>query len=131
MVDRAAAASSTQPELLVQVDLAGETMKSGADPADLPAIFDAAARCVAAQVVGLMVLPPFPEDPEASRPFFRRLRNLRDELAARGAAPGMLRELSMGMSRDLEVAVSEGATLVRIGTAIFGKRHVQPESAHV
>jgi uncharacterized pyridoxal phosphate-containing UPF0001 family protein len=69
-----------------------------------------------------MLLPPLFDDPEEARPYFRRLREIRDELAARGVAPEMLRELSMGMSHDFEVAVEEGATLVRVGTAIFGER---------
>jgi uncharacterized pyridoxal phosphate-containing UPF0001 family protein len=70
-----------------------------------------------------MTLPPFFDDPEQSRPFFRRLRELRDELAARGAfASGSKGELSMGMTNDFEVAIEEGATMVRVGTAIFGER---------
>jgi uncharacterized pyridoxal phosphate-containing UPF0001 family protein len=69
---------------------------------------------------GLMILPPWSEEPEASRPFFRRLRELRDGARSRGLAVGS--ELSMGMSHDLEVAVEEGATLVRVGTALFGER---------
>jgi len=123
-VDKASVASQSRPELLVQVDLAGEATKFGAEPSAVPAIFEAARRCEAARVVGLMILPPFLDDPEAARPFFRQLRDLRDELAASGVPDSMLRELSMGMSRDLEVAVAEGATIVRVGTAIFGTRHV-------
>ncbi len=65
---------------------------------------------------------PFTPDPEDARPYFRRLRDVRDALASRGVPPSMLRELSMGMSHDFEVAVEEGATLVRVGTAIFGQR---------
>jgi uncharacterized pyridoxal phosphate-containing UPF0001 family protein len=71
-----------------------------------------------------MVLPPLAEDPELARPWFRRLRELRDALLAEGADPDMLRELSMGMSHDFDVAVHEGSTVVRVGTAIFGQRHV-------
>lgn len=123
-VDRAADAQGTRPELLIQVDLAGEATKHGATPEALGGIFDAAAACRAARVVGLMVLPPWPEDPEDVRPYFRRLRELRDRLHADGVPADRLRELSMGMSRDLEVAVQEGATMVRIGTALFGPRHV-------
>ena len=121
-VEAAAAAAGRRPELLIQVDLAGEPTKHGA-PADAwLAMFEAASACRAARVVGLMLLPPFFPDPEDARPYFRRLREIRDELATRGVAPGMLRELSMGMSHDFEVAVEEGATLVRVGTAIFGER---------
>jgi hypothetical protein len=121
-VEAAAAEAGRRPELLIQVDLAGEPTKHGA-PADAwLAMFEAASACRAARVVGLMLLPPFFPDPEDARPYFRRLRELRDELGTRGVAPGMLRELSMGMSHDFEVAVEEGATLVRVGTAIFGER---------
>ena len=121
-VDAAAEAAGRRPELLVQVDLAGEATKHGA-PADAwLTLFEAAAECRAARVTGLMLLPPFTPDPEDARPYFRRLRAVRDELAARGVPPAMLRELSMGMSHDFEVAVEEGATIVRVGTAIFGER---------
>jgi PLP dependent protein len=121
-VDAAAEEAGRRPELLVQVDLAGEPTKHGA-PADawLP-LFVAASACRAARVAGLMLLPPFTADPEDARPYFRRLRELREELAGHGVPPDMLRELSMGMSHDFEVAVEEGATLVRVGTAIFGER---------
>ena len=121
-VDAAAEEAGRRPALLVQIDLAGEPTKHGA-PADawLP-LFEAASACRAARVAGLMLLPPFTPDPEDARPYFRRLRDLRDELAGRGVPPGMLRELSMGMSHDFEVAVEEGATLVRVGAAIFGER---------
>lgn len=122
-LDRAAAESGAAPELLIQVDLAGETTKFGAPPAEVPRLFDAAAACRAARVVGLMTLPPVPDTPEDSRPWFQRLRALRDEWLAAGVPVEMLRELSMGMSGDFEVAISEGATIVRVGTAIFGSRH--------
>jgi uncharacterized pyridoxal phosphate-containing UPF0001 family protein len=69
-----------------------------------------------------MLLPPFTPDPEDARPYFRRLRAVREALAGRGVPPEMLRELSMGMSHDFEVAVEEGATIIRVGTAIFGER---------
>ena len=121
-VDDAAAEGGHTPELFVQVDLAGEPTKHGATAESLLSIFEAAGRCRAAQVAGLMVLPPFTPDPEDARPYFRRLKDVRDELAGRGVPPSMLRELSMGMSHDFEVAIEEGATLVRVGTAIFGAR---------
>jgi pyridoxal phosphate enzyme (YggS family) len=123
-LDRAAAESGAAPELLIQVDLAGEATKFGAPPVEVPRLFEAAAACRAARVVGLMTLPPLPDTPEDSRPWFRRLRELRDEWLAAGVPAEMLRELSMGMSGDFEVAISEGATIVRVGTAIFGSRHV-------
>jgi PLP dependent protein len=121
-LDRAAVESGSAPTLLVQVDLAGETTKHGAPPEDLPAIFDAAARSQAVTIAGLMLLPPFADDPEATRPWFVRLRELARDLVARGVPPAMVRELSMGMSHDFEVAIEEGATMVRVGTAIFGHR---------
>jgi PLP dependent protein len=83
---------------------------------------DAAARCNAVRLTGLMLLPPWIEDAEQVRPYFERLRRFRDELVSGGADPDALRELSMGMSHDFEVAIQEGATMVRVGTAIFGRR---------
>ena len=121
-VDASAAELGRSPEVLVQVDLAGEATKFGAAEDELPAIFGAARRALAVRAVGLMLIPPAVDDPELARPYFRRLRDVRDRLAAQGVAPSMLRELSMGMSHDFEVAVEEGATLVRVGTAIFGAR---------
>jgi uncharacterized pyridoxal phosphate-containing UPF0001 family protein len=106
----------------VQVDLAGEATKFGASEDELPAIFDAARVARAARTVGLMLIPPAVEDPEAARPFFRRLREVRERLLARGVDRALLTALSMGMSHDFEVAIEEGATLVRVGTAIFGTR---------
>ena len=122
-LDHAAGEAGNRPELLVQVDLAGETTKFGAAPRDVPRLFEAASRLQAAQVVGLMTLPPVADMPEDARPWFKRLRNLRDEWLAAGVPASMLRELSMGMSGDFEVAIEEGATMVRVGTAIFGSRH--------
>jgi len=124
-LDQAAVDAGTRPELLIQVDLAGETTKFGAAPGDLPRLLEAASRLAAAQVVGLMTLPPAPDTPEDGRPWFRRLRGLRDEWLAAGVPGSMLRELSMGMSGDFEVAIQEGATMVRVGTSIFGSRHGQ------
>ncbi|MGH9145220.1 MAG: YggS family pyridoxal phosphate-dependent enzyme [Vicinamibacterales bacterium] len=121
-LDSMAALAGTRPKLLVQVDLAGEATKHGAPPSVVPALFDAAQTCRAAQVVGLMLLPPWSEDPDGSRPYFSQLRELRDRLRAAGIPGEMLQELSMGMSHDFEAAVLEGATMVRIGTAIFGRR---------
>ncbi len=121
-VDGAALAAGRRIDLLVQVDLAGEATKHGAREADLRAIFDAARTARATRVVGLMLLPPYVEDPEAARPFFRALRDVRQRLVDGGVDASMLGELSMGMSHDFEVAVEEGATIVRVGTAIFGVR---------
>jgi pyridoxal phosphate enzyme (YggS family) len=124
-IDTAAADAGRTPELLIQVDLAGESTKFGVPPADVPRIFDAAAGCSSAQVVGLMTLPPATEFAENARPWFRKLRELRGQWLAAGVPAAMLRELSMGMSADFEVAIQEGSTMVRVGTAIFGSRHVQ------
>ena len=124
-VDAAAAEAGAAPELFIQVDLAGEATKFGAAEAEIAAIAHAAGACRAATLRGLMLLPPWFDDPEQTRPYFRRLRELRDRLVADGIDAGGLRELSMGMSHDFEVAIQEGATLVRVGTAIFGKRTVR------
>jgi pyridoxal phosphate enzyme (YggS family) len=122
-VDQAAAAAGRALDVLVQVDLALEATKHGASVADLPPIFDTAIRCSAARVVGLMLLPPLAENPEDARPWFRRLCDVRGQLAATGVPASMLKELSMGMSHDFEVAIEEGATMVRVGSAIFGERN--------
>jgi pyridoxal phosphate enzyme (YggS family) len=124
LVDAAAAEAGAAPELLVQVDLAGEATKHGIPPAGAVEIVKAGSSCRAARVVGLMTIPPFFEQPEKARPYFARLRELRDTLLKEALEPGLLRELSMGMSHDFEIAVQEGATLVRLGMAIFGERHV-------
>ena len=121
-IDTAAAEAGTAPELLIQADLAGEETKFGAPEADIPAIADAALACRAARLTGLMIVPPWSDNPEDVRPWFRRLRELRDSLVARGVPAGSLAELSMGMSHDFEAAIEEGSTVVRVGTAIFGRR---------
>jgi PLP dependent protein len=105
---------------LVQVDLAGEETKFGLPEKDLLRTLEALRGRDGLEVEGLMVLPPFCDDPGAARPYFRRLRALRDSAAEAGLLAS--RELSMGMSHDFEVAVEEGATMVRVGTAIFGER---------
>ncbi len=121
-LDRAAGDCGRTPNLLVQVDLAGEVTKHGAPEAEVRRIIDAAPTCRSVQVCGLMVLPPWSQDPEAARPYFRRLRLLRDALRMAGPDRSQLDQLSMGMSHDLEVAVQEGATMVRVGSALFGPR---------
>jgi pyridoxal phosphate enzyme (YggS family) len=121
-IDAVATDTGTAPSLLVQVDLAGEAAKHGAPPTTATDIVKAATRCRSARLVGLMTIPPFFDDPEGARPFFAQLRELRDTLVRQGIEPSLLRELSMGMSHDFEIAVHEGATIVRLGTAIFGRR---------
>jgi PLP dependent protein len=122
-VDQAAAAAGRSVDVLIQVDLALEDTKYGAPVDEVAAIVTAASGCTAATLTGLMLLPPLAENPEDARPWFRRLRELRDGLVAAGGDANRLRELSMGMSHDFEVAIAEGATMVRVGTAIFGERH--------
>jgi pyridoxal phosphate enzyme (YggS family) len=109
--------------VLIQVDLGNEETKSGIDESELTHMVDSLGPLTRLKLIGLMTLPPFFDDPELSRPFFRRLRELRDELDQRGAFGDRTGELSMGMTHDFEVAIEEGATLVRVGTAIFGARH--------
>jgi len=121
-IDRAALAADRRIELLVQVDLAGELTKHGAREDELGAIFEAGRQWRNARPAGLMLLPPMAEDPAVIRPYFRALIAIRSRLIDSGVEPSLLRELSMGMSHDFEVAVEEGATLVRVGTAIFGHR---------
>jgi pyridoxal phosphate enzyme (YggS family) len=108
--------------VLIQVDLAHETTKSGADESQLLEMVKAIKESRALQLVGLMVVPPFFEEVEKVRPFFRELRELRDDLRAQGAFGDREGELSMGMTHDYEIAIEEGATMLRIGTAIFGER---------
>jgi hypothetical protein len=119
-LDRVAAASGRTVRALLQADLAGEATKFGIPDDALFTTLEAACELGSVRAEGLMILPPWSEDPEASRPYFRRLRELRDAARSRGLLAGA--ELSMGMSHDLEVAIEEGATLVRVGTAIFGER---------
>lgn len=121
-IDDAATEVGTRPRVLIQVDLAHEDTKSGADATDVPAIAQAALASTSVQLRGLMIVPPIAADPEDARPWFRRLRELRDQLVASGIPPAAMEELSMGMSHDFEVAIGEGATMVRVGSAIFGGR---------
>jgi len=108
--------------VFVHVDLAGEATKSGIDVDDLPELVGFLRGCKCLRFDGLMILPPFFDDPDAVRPFFKRLRAIRDELASQGYFANGRGDLSMGMSHDFEAAVEEGATVVRVGTAIFGER---------
>jgi uncharacterized pyridoxal phosphate-containing UPF0001 family protein len=103
---------------MIEVKLSTEESKSGADPASIPALLDAAAACPHISLTGLMTMPPWSEDPEHSRPYFQQLAAL--------ARQHNLPKLSMGMSGDLETAIEEGATILRVGTALFGKRPRPP-----
>ena len=110
--------------VLIEVNVGGEEAKSGVAPdsRELEELLRAAPRMEALEFCGLMTVPPLSEDPEGSRPFFRKLRELRDAIAARKLRGVGMDELSMGMSHDFEVAIEEGSTCVRVGTAIFGVR---------
>lgn len=112
----------TELPVLIQVDLANEKTKSGVKEEELDNLVEAVTVCQRLRLMGLMTLPPYFENPEDVRPFFRRLRQLRDGLAGDGIFRGGQGELSMGMSHDFTVAIEEGATMVRVGTAIFGER---------
>ncbi len=119
------AGANAQPvvqECLLQVNVAAEPQKRGVALAEVAALLDRFADCGHLRCIGLMVIPPLGEDPESSRPHFAALRHLRDEEARKSRRNVDLRHLSMGMSHDLEGAIAEGATLVRVGTAIFGAR---------
>jgi pyridoxal phosphate enzyme (YggS family) len=121
-LDAAASAAGRHITLLAQADLAGEATKHGAAESELLPIFQTAAACTSIKMSGLMIIPPAVQNPEDARAWFRKLRHARDRLAAQGVDPLQLSELSMGMSHDFEIAVEEGATMVRVGTAIFGSR---------
>jgi len=107
-------ASGTALDVMIEVKLSTEEAKSGAGPDETAGLIDAVRGCAHLRLLGLMTMPPWSEDPEAPRPYFRQLRELAERHGLRG--------LSMGMSNDLETAIEEGSTCVRVGTALFGKR---------
>ncbi len=121
-LDRLGVERGRPVDCLVEVNVGGEETKGGVAPAELGAFLDAVAGREGLRVLGLMTIPPWREDPEEVRPYFRRLRELAGEAATRELPGVAMRELSMGMSHDFEVAIEEGATFVRIGTALFGPR---------
>lgn len=120
LVEDAAQQSGRVLPVLLEVNVAGEASKFGLAPGGVEEVLRAAQRMLHVQVRGLMTVPPLARDPEATRPFFRMLRELRDDLQARTGVP--LPELSMGMSGDFEVAIEEGATWIRLGAVLFGDR---------
>jgi pyridoxal phosphate enzyme (YggS family) len=122
-LDRQAAKMGKVQDVLVEVNIAGEAAKAGVNVDDTPGLVREAAKLEHIAIKGLMTMPPYSEDPENSRPYFRRLRELASAIAGEHIANASMQELSMGMSGDFETAVEEGATLVRVGTAIFGERH--------
>ncbi len=108
--------------IFIEVHLGGEASKTGVAPNQALALIDKVSQLASLDLQGLMTVPPFSDNPEDARPFFRQLRQLRDEARRAGIAAATCTHLSMGMSHDFEVAIEEGATLVRIGTALFGAR---------
>ncbi len=108
--------------VLVQVKLSEEETKHGVSEEELPLLIKRINELNNLRLEGLMTMPPFFEDPEMTRPYFRRLREIRDKINSSLITHHTLQELSMGMSNDFEIAIEEGATMVRIGTAIFGER---------
>jgi pyridoxal phosphate enzyme (YggS family) len=123
-LDAAARALNKKLSVLIEINVGGEAAKSGLAPdsRDLEGLLHRAPRFEALEFRGLMTVPPFANDPEQARPYFRKLRDLRDTIAARRLPAIGLDVLSMGMSHDFEVAIEEGSTCVRVGTAIFGTR---------
>jgi pyridoxal phosphate enzyme (YggS family) len=121
-LDQAAAGSGERLAVLIEVNLGGELTKSGVREDEVAELAEQVGRLATVELRGLMVIPPFLEDPERVRPYFRRLRQLAQEINSRHLPNVSMQELSMGMSHDFEVAIEEGATMVRIGTAIFGPR---------
>jgi pyridoxal phosphate enzyme (YggS family) len=119
---RAARDAGRRPRILAQVNIDREPQKGGVSPEALPGLVDHIAACSELDLRGLMAIPLACDHPEQVRPSFRRLRELRDALVAEGTPRERLSELSMGMSSDFEIAIEEGATWVRVGTAIFGER---------
>lgn len=121
-IDRQAAKIQKVQDVLIEVNLAGEKSKGGVAAAAALDLIREAAGLKNIRIIGLMTMPPYTEDPENSRPYFRRLRELAEWISRENIPNISLRELSMGMSADFDTAVEEGATMVRIGTAIFGER---------
>lgn len=118
--------SGRTADILIQVNLGHEASKSGTDENQLEALVRQVAQLEHVRIRGLMTLPPYCDDPEDVRPFFRRLRELARYMDGLGLAGVGMGELSMGMTHDFEVAIEEGATLIRVGTAIFGPRRPKP-----
>jgi|SRR4029077_9710953 len=120
----AARASGKTLRVLVEINVGGEEAKSGVAPdsAELDQLLAQAPQLASLEFCGLMTVPPYSEDPQGARPFFRKLRELREQIAGRGLPRVNMDELSMGMSHDFEVAIEEGSTCVRVGSAIFGNR---------
>jgi pyridoxal phosphate enzyme (YggS family) len=127
-LNAAAKEHSKKLKVLIEINIGGEAAKTGVDPEspELRQLLESAPQWRQLQIQGLMTVPPFTEDPEGSRPYFRRLRELRDQLAGRKLPAVSMDVLSMGMSHDFEVAIEEESTCIRLGTAIFGSRPKLP-----
>ncbi|MDE2860052.1 MAG: YggS family pyridoxal phosphate-dependent enzyme [Chloroflexota bacterium] len=121
-IDAAAKELDRLVDVYVQVNLAGEATKEGVSPSEVGKLAEHAAACGSVRLAGLMAVPPHAQDPEDARPYFRMLREMRDEVCRLDACTGASLGLSMGMTADFEVAIEEGATLVRVGSAIWGAR---------
>jgi pyridoxal phosphate enzyme (YggS family) len=121
-LDRQAAKIGKVQDVLIEVSIAGEAVKAGVAIQDVAALVRETAKLKNISIKGLMTIPPYSEDPESSRSFFRKLRDLAETIKKENIPAVSMNELSMGMSGDFEVAVEEGATMVRVGTAIFGER---------
>jgi pyridoxal phosphate enzyme (YggS family) len=127
LLDRAAGEQGKKRAVLLQINAGNDPAKFGAEPADAPRLLESALACAHLQVDGLMTIAPLSDDPDVATRTFVNLRKIRDDLATRFNTP--LRELSMGMSGDLEAAILAGSTQVRIGTALFGARPAPPPVA--
>jgi PLP dependent protein len=121
-LDKQAAKTGKVQDILIEVSIAGEAAKAGVAMQDVTTLVREAAKLKNISIKGLMTMPPYSENPEDSRPFFRKLRDLAETMIKEGMPSVSMKELSMGMSGDFEVAIEEGATMVRVGTAIFGER---------
>jgi pyridoxal phosphate enzyme (YggS family) len=121
-LDHVAGESGKRLPIFIEVNLGGEESKTGAAPDEVLPLCEQVGKLPNLELKGLMTVPPFSDNPEDARPFFRHLRRLRDEARRAGVAGGQFNDLSMGMSDDFEIAIEEGATFVRIGAALFGAR---------
>jgi hypothetical protein len=121
-LDQAAVPGGGRLPVLLEINLGGEESKAGIGESEVSQLAEQVGQLPTLEVRGLMVIPPFFEDPEQARPYFRRLQELAREVDSKRVPNVSMQELSMGMSHDFEVAVEEGATIIRVGTAIFGRR---------
>jgi pyridoxal phosphate enzyme (YggS family) len=126
-LDKRAGGHNRLLNVLIEVNVSGEASKNGAQPSGVPELVRQISTLPNLAVRGLMTMPPYSDNPENSRPYFQALRRLRDEINAAAVPNVRMDELSMGMTDDFEVAIEEGATIIRVGRAIFGQRHYPPQ----